>query len=150
MSIFRVMIAAACLLLLASLGLALIPVSGNLGARTAAGVTPQPDIEHRTEATRFSSPLMFDQSDIFLANMQTAEQVIIAEPVVTRRIVLTGIARDDAGALAWMGVEGVAAHPLRLGDEIGGWRVLRIDPTEVELYRDEDRQVLRLFAGQNP
>lgn len=79
--------------------------------------------------------------------------IVAAEPVQTEaaqapqasRPELVGIVRDGEGYSAWLRTDHNPARRFAVGDEIAGWRILRVGDTQVELELEGRREALRLF-----
>jgi type II secretory pathway component PulC len=153
-----------------ALGLALVLGSALMGVRTQTQpqtrtqTTPQTQAQVHPPTTRPASPLAAYPLDRLSATRNRplftpsrrppapapAPMVAAAPPPQPPKLILFGIVMDSDEARAVVGVgTGEKTRRVRIGDDIGGWKVTQIEERQLVLSLDDRSATFTLFSSQH-
>jgi hypothetical protein len=162
-SLPRPLIAVTALVLALVLGSVLTQLRTQTQPQTRTSTTPQTQAQAHPPTTRPASPLAVYPLDrlsatrerpLFSASRRPpapppAPIIAAAPPPPPPNLILFGIVMDadDAHAVVAVGTADKTRR-VRIGDDIGGWKVTQIEGRQLVLSLDDRSATFRLFSGQ--
>jgi hypothetical protein len=164
-SLPKPLIAVTALGLALVLGSVLTQVRTQTQPQTRTPITAQTQAQAHPPTTRPASPLAAYPLDRLFATRERplfspsrrppapppAPTIAAAPPPPPPKLILFGIVMDAEEAHAVVGVGNAdKTRRVRIGDDIGGWKVTQIEERQLVLSLDDRSATFTLFSGQRP